>query len=69
LSEDRTIAEVDCEIPTFVSYEAREANARLMAAAPDLLQQLKFLVRWVEDKHPEEAMAYARAAIAKAEGA
>lgn len=44
-----------------------EANARLIAAAPELLEALKLLV---EDRHPEFIPAHkweqARAAIAKA---
>jgi len=59
-----------------------EANARLIAAAPDLLAALQWIVDFV-DEHPEWADSYfledegsaerywldeARAAIAKAEG-
>ena len=43
-----------------------EANARLIAASPDLLLQLKLLVRWAEDQG--EDCLFAKAAIAKAEG-
>jgi hypothetical protein len=53
----------------------REANARLIAAAPELLEALKGLEQWydaeVEPPHREffnAAIAKARAAIAKAEG-
>lgn len=42
------------------------ANARLIAASPDLLLQLKLLVRWAEDQG--EDCQLAKAAIAKAEG-
>ena len=46
--------------------EEEEANARLIAAAPDLLAALKGVVRLSDRKH--EAWDRARAAIAKAEG-
>ncbi len=59
-------------------YYSCEANARLIAAAPDLLAALKdtldFLERhsnrWdgVNGKHPQLVVTAARAAIAKAEG-
>ena len=48
-----------------------EANARLIAAAPDLLDALNALVDWqAEVKHavPRTFLDAARAAIAKAEG-
>lgn len=46
----------------------RDANARLIAAAPELLEALKELsFDAFEDAHPE-AVKKARAAIAKAEG-
>lgn len=48
---------------------AQQANARLIAAAPELLEALKLLV---DDSHPEFIPSYkwkqARAAIAKAIG-
>ena len=43
-----------------------EAHARLISAAPELLQQLKALTRWAED-HGEDCP-LAQAAIAKAMG-
>lgn len=59
-------------------YYSCEANARLIAAAPDLLEALidtlDFLERhsnrWdgVNGKHPQVVVTAARAAIAKAEG-
>lgn len=49
-------------------YEAR-ANARLMAAAPDLLEALKTLSDAFPAQSTHPAVKAARAAIAKAEGA
>lgn len=43
-----------------------EANARLIAAAPELLAQLKLLVRWAEDQG--ESCSFAQDTINKAEG-
>ena len=61
------------DTPGFADGEA-EANARLMAAAPDLLAALRqltrFCVRPGDDRHDygyDEGMRQARAAIAKAE--
>jgi hypothetical protein len=66
-----------------VEGEEREANAQLIAAAPDLLEALKtavaFIAVWsgvyqsshgLADVHPEhaKALAEAQAAIKKAEG-
>ncbi len=51
-----------------------EANARLMAAAPDMLAALRRVERWLHDPAELEAvnelelLAVVRAAIAKAEG-
>ena len=48
-----------------------QANARLIAAAPDLLEALKGLVAWADDlrrEDPVEDLRKARAAISKAEG-
>lgn len=47
------------------------ANARLIAAAPDMLKALKRMVDWFEQDNPDPAydeLMLARAAIAKAEG-
>ena len=50
--------------------EICEANARLIAAAPDLLDELETLVRYAQgaDIPPNVAVDRARAAIAKATG-
>ena len=54
--------------------ERRKANARLIAAAPDLLAALKLcadkLALWPEGSNPEffPSLKAARAALAKAEG-
>ena len=46
-----------------------EANARLIAAAPDLLDALEFVMNRLVDKHEDDIAAQkARAAIAKATG-
>ena len=48
-----------------------EANARLIAAAPGLLEACEALVEYVDDKQSMEVLAaveWARAAIAKARG-
>ena len=45
-----------------------EANARLIAAAPDMLEALKHLVHWHDQLGPDD-VAKATAAIAKATGA
>ena len=62
-------------VPTalFLGAEEARVNARLIAAAPELLEALKGLVSIVEDEYPptdfrhQEAMK-AKAIIAKAEG-
>ena len=45
-------------------HDENYANARLVAAAPELLAQLKMLVNWAEAQGQE--CAFARAAITKA---
>lgn len=60
------------ELQNLVDDSTYEANARLMAAAPDLLDALKQLCERVEHYAPEMArnqdLHEAREAIAKAEG-
>lgn len=59
-----------------VSGHIGEANARLIAAAPDLLEALEFALPYIEDDaavqgidpDEDEATIKARAAIAKAKG-
>ena len=47
----------------------REANARLIAAAPELLDALRECVQWIEESPEGEAATQkAHAAIAKAKG-
>lgn len=48
--------------------DSNEANARLIAAAPDLLAALKDAVNWLDDFDDNETLTAARAAILKAEG-
>lgn len=48
--------------------ESSEANARLIAAAPDLLEALKYARMYVETEGPEDELEMVDAAIAKAEG-
>lgn len=62
----------DC-ITTNCNYTASEANARLIAAAPDLLEALRAMVRDFgdceqEDMDGADVIKTARAAIARAEG-
>ena len=46
-----------------------EANARLIAAAPELLEALELVMDRLVDRHEtDEAAVHARAAIAKAKG-
>lgn len=55
-------------------YQNAEANARLIAAAPELLEALKDLIGWVpggvhfHTDAPQKAVERASAAIAKATG-
>jgi hypothetical protein len=62
--DDEGIIEI-CELPFHHRDDENEANARLIAAAPDLLEALQHVIYWDNGK-PEWEMA--RAAIAKAIG-
>jgi len=70
------VSSSDCKIiewqarSTHVSKEERDSNARLIAAAPDLLEALREIESGTYDKWSEgyRAMQIARAAIAKATG-
>jgi hypothetical protein len=62
-----------CEIPQWCGAgDEQEANARLIAAAPDLLAALKHMVGVVEDEFGINAtfggLQNARVAVSKAEG-
>lgn len=46
----------------------QQANIPLIAAAPELLRELKFAVRVLQDNHIARGVAAALAAIRKAEG-
>jgi hypothetical protein len=63
---DDTVEDVKGRIWERVSDEA-SANARLVAAAPDLLDALRTMLTYAT-KADSKAVAKARAAIAKAEG-
>lgn len=53
----------------FISPKEQEANARLIAAAPDLLEVAKLLVSWLDEEDGAHKLCdKARAAIRKAEG-
>lgn len=53
----------DCD-----NAEEAEANAALIAAAPELLEQLEALVKWAETKNAFPITQTARAVIKKAKG-
>lgn len=55
-----------CEVYGIADGSEAHANARLIAAAPDLLESLAFVIRGVPDTW--EGVQKARAAIAKATG-
>ena len=73
-----TVCNVTYQLPTRVDGEvvevARIANARLIAAAPELLEALRDVLGWVPDggpwhtDAPMASVARARAAIRKATG-
>ena len=65
-TDEITVAEVldDCHPDT----EQQEANARLIAASPDLYHALKQLTGWYTQSVPEGVWELVAAAIAKAEG-
>lgn len=62
----------DSEMQVWVATESASANARLIAAAPDLLEACKMIVSNAEDDPDSKIEPYlvmaARDAIAKAEG-
>jgi len=49
--------------------EEAKSNARLISAAPDLLEALQLVVDEIDGTFPFESLAAARAAISKAKGA
>ena len=52
-----------------IAKETTEANANLIASAPDLLSAIKPLVKRIKaDYHPPHIIKFAEEAIAKAEG-
>ena len=66
-------AVADCDSNVYIEFRAKESNARLIAAAPDLLEALKELLEGnppgkVEFHTTEFGIDLARKAIAKAEG-
>jgi len=63
-----TEGHIICEMFSAGSREERDANQRLIAAAPDLLEALKDVMERLVDRHEaDESAVKARAAIAKAE--
>lgn len=63
--------EVVCSYAGYENCEREYANAKLIAAAPDLLEALQdLLIRVADDEEygPEHAITRARAAISKALG-
>lgn len=75
-----TVAEIDGDYNQPDTWPIMEANARLIAAAPDLLNECKKQVDWLRHIKPqitgpssvmlgvEQSITYIAAAIAKAEG-
>jgi hypothetical protein len=55
------------KLSRFVDNSTNEANARLIAAAPDLLECLQHAVNWFDQLNSNDYARY-RAAIAKATG-
>ena len=66
VSADRTLHLQVAACPDGYVAGENEANARLIAAAPDLLEALTDLLGW-QTLAPDDVVAAARAAIAKAE--
>lgn len=64
------VAEIDGDYNQPETWPIMEANARLIAAAPELLEALDRIQNWprVFDGLRAEDVAFARAAIAKATG-
>lgn len=63
--------ELNAEVGGFADFEIQEANARLIAAAPDLLEALEEAEKCLaESEYSEDGYArkLVRAAIAKAKG-
>jgi hypothetical protein len=58
---------VEYWLPGICTNVKTEANARLIAAAPDLLEALNELIGW-QPTAPHEAIQAAKAAITKATG-
>lgn len=57
-----------CTIEFGRTNEERKANARLIAAAPDLLEALDTAVQYIDAKRYPELMQMCEAAISKAKG-
>jgi hypothetical protein len=75
ISIDNLIGNEDCEIATLWypeyspnKHRERRANAKLIAAAPDLLEALQLLMAQTNSNELAVALDKARAAIAKATG-
>lgn len=67
---DRELLELAAKVPLRdVSINEQKANARLIAAAPDLLAALEALLDYENGIQKAQAEQMARAAIAKAGGA
>lgn len=70
-SKSNDIALAQQIIGDTLHQDVRSANARLIAAAPELLNELKSIVAWTEEFHAEameRQINNAKAAIAKAGG-
>jgi hypothetical protein len=66
-TEDGTV--YVCDMPEFVDWETRLANAKLIAAAPEMLEALEYIIAekrlqghevWIEDRCLDEIIKKAK---------
>lgn len=56
------------EVPFAIKFEAAEANAKLMAAAPEMLEALERVAAYLDKEDDQDLVRAVEAAIAKAKG-